>query len=558
MAPERRAGARSPWLARLRRLVVATSFPPLLQLYRAVYWLALRLALRALRRSPAVKAVYLRGGLAQGRLLPGVSDIDLMLFAVGPPEGDASYVESYGRVASVFPMLDPLSMAPDPRYLQEHHDARPRLQYQFMDGQRSWKLLYGEDVLAGVRTRSGQDLALSFVCTAGVFTGLLVRNLWSAGGPQPDRVLAASVCYRCCATLLQMELSVAHGSFLASRDAALVEAERLLPEEVSFVEELRWLARCRFLRERPGLEDRAFGFVLRRARALARVLSATPCAGSAPGTPPAVRHEPDGSLAELGLTPVEGDLVARVIDAARSDWGVSYRAAYLAPTVFHSVGDLALALEVDPEQPPTLEQLLQVKRLFHGAPGLPGRQIFFYLLLPEVALHLGDEPFIWRTERYLIPAAHPDWFTLLCAGGFRLDGDGTPAPPPGFVSTAMLELLREAVWRVEHSGAIPGRPDPERLDPAAVFWKRLQVALVEASIPTGRVRYPVTPAAVERALAELGLPLPDTLAPLRDAVFDSTALLHARCGPSAAEEFVERVLDQLSSGFPPRTTPSGG
>ena len=62
----------------IQRIAVRTQFPPMVWLYRALYAAALWLCVRRLKKVRGVRALYLRRGLASGRVLYGLSDIDLL------------------------------------------------------------------------------------------------------------------------------------------------------------------------------------------------------------------------------------------------------------------------------------------------------------------------------------------------------------------------------------------------------------------------------------------------------------------------------------------------
>jgi len=58
-------------------VIIKTSFPPLSFLYKIIYVAAIKLAVCALRKVNDVKAIYLRRGIAHGKITYGLSDIDL-------------------------------------------------------------------------------------------------------------------------------------------------------------------------------------------------------------------------------------------------------------------------------------------------------------------------------------------------------------------------------------------------------------------------------------------------------------------------------------------------
>jgi hypothetical protein len=520
-------------------------------------FLAIRLAVAALRRSPSVRAVYLRGGCALDRIVPGISDVDFVIFADTRAGVDTHYMTRYRRVARWLPILEAWPAVYDALDPQLTYDRRAHHHYHWHTGREGWRLVYGEDLLRDVKLRSGSDLHLGILSWAAVFFDLPLRGLWSTSEPHPDRLLATSLLVRSAAVILQMELSVERAEPLSTRHAALEAGEAALPEEAGFLAELGCLEARTYRGAQPGLDDRTGVFLLRRINGLLGRMRTGRFSAAAAAHPEQVVHAPDGTLAELALSSAETELLELGVRRAREEWGDSYRAAYAAPTVFHSIGDMVVAIEIDAGRPPSAEQLRRWKRsLPHGA-GPRARQVLFYLLLPEGAVHVGDAPLSGRVERILHPAAVPDFFALLHREEFCLDGVGTPPEPPAVVTEGMLHLLRESVWRLDHPGLRPGQPRPERADVAAAFWKRLQVALVDCTIGGARIEYPVTPAAIERRLIAVGLPLPASLQPLRDAAVDVRSLPHAEEIRGPAERYLREALESLR-GCPGRSVDRQG
>jgi len=86
----------------LRMFVVKTSFSPFSYFYKACYLATLKIVVCVLKGLPEIKSVYLTGGLASGRLVPGLSDIDLFLFV----KGSDLRVRRIFRVLNIFfPLL---------------------------------------------------------------------------------------------------------------------------------------------------------------------------------------------------------------------------------------------------------------------------------------------------------------------------------------------------------------------------------------------------------------------------------------------------------------------
>ena len=129
--------------------MLATSFPPLLQIYRLAYVVVGRLAIRLFRRYDAVKAIYLRRGGARGEILPLVSDIDFAL--IGDKLGDADREElfdDYNALVRRTTLLDKsLELYEEDEFFDAYR-VNDYARYRFAEGKKTWKLLYGRDYVA--------------------------------------------------------------------------------------------------------------------------------------------------------------------------------------------------------------------------------------------------------------------------------------------------------------------------------------------------------------------------------------------------------------------------
>ena len=136
----------------LQRVAVRTQFPPFVWLYRAIYALALRLCVRRLGRIRGVRSIYLRRGLASGRAVYGLSDIDLLVMVDKDADGGAAgrVRHQYGLLRSLIPMLPEeheLALY-DPAQFRMLYERNSFYRYRFDKGRRDWRRLRGEDIFA--------------------------------------------------------------------------------------------------------------------------------------------------------------------------------------------------------------------------------------------------------------------------------------------------------------------------------------------------------------------------------------------------------------------------
>ncbi len=133
----------------LQGLAVLTQFFPFTWLYRRIYALAVRLCVRRLQRIRGVAAIYLRRGLASGRPLYGLSDIDLLVMVDSnqPNRVRASVLYQYELLRRLIPMLPEGELALyDFEEFRTLYEQSPFYRYRFEQGRRHWQRLYGEDI----------------------------------------------------------------------------------------------------------------------------------------------------------------------------------------------------------------------------------------------------------------------------------------------------------------------------------------------------------------------------------------------------------------------------
>jgi predicted nucleotidyltransferase len=133
----------------LQSLAVLTQFPPFTWLYRRIYALAVRLCVRRLQRIRGVIAIYLRRGLASGRPLYGLSDIDLLVMVDGKQHNRvrAQVLYHYELLRRRIPMLPEGELALyNPEEFRTLYEQSPFYRQRFEQGRRHWQRLFGEDI----------------------------------------------------------------------------------------------------------------------------------------------------------------------------------------------------------------------------------------------------------------------------------------------------------------------------------------------------------------------------------------------------------------------------
>src|SRR5436309_2968810 len=90
----------------LRRIVVLTSFPPLSNLYAAIYRLHIWYAVRTLKRYPGLRAIYVTRGAISNELVYGVSDIDMFLIGEWAPGQQDRFMNGLRQLIRRSPLYD--------------------------------------------------------------------------------------------------------------------------------------------------------------------------------------------------------------------------------------------------------------------------------------------------------------------------------------------------------------------------------------------------------------------------------------------------------------------
>jgi len=148
----------------LQRFALRTQFFPFTLLYRFLYWAAIGLCLRRLGGLPGVLCVYLRRGLARGRPVYGLSDIDLLVLVDGDNrDRNAARVRNrYESLRRIIPMLAEGELALyHPEEFRALYTHCPFYRHRFDSGRRDWQRLRGEDAFTHLPSPHGSPAYLA-------------------------------------------------------------------------------------------------------------------------------------------------------------------------------------------------------------------------------------------------------------------------------------------------------------------------------------------------------------------------------------------------------------
>lgn len=236
-----RSSLRTP----VQRLVIRTSFFPLVHLYGAAYALSVKVAALLLRRVDGVAAIYLRRGLAKGEAVYGLSDIDLSVI-VEDGDGERNDAKEkvrtvYDRLARFIPLfgdgdmeLGVYSVAEVSRLYEDYGFNK----YRFHEGRHTWRLLFGRDVVRSLPQPGESDLRRAAGEELKKWWGLVGLDLF---GDACRRLFESRyLWYKAIAEASKVYLHVCHGVTLRGREEALDRVGGgLSPSERQLVDRVR-------------------------------------------------------------------------------------------------------------------------------------------------------------------------------------------------------------------------------------------------------------------------------------------------------------------------------
>ena len=506
----------------VRRLVLATSVPPMLQAYRGAYRVATRWAVRLFRKYPAIRAVYLTRGSAKGEVLPLVSDIDFLLIHEGLTSADrAELTRAYGRLARVTHLFDAHLRIVDEATLRRDVRVNDHFRYRFTEGKATWKLLYGRDYVGELPTPDTDTLDAGLLAEIKVWWSLFGWRFLETRKYSTETVTRNNVCYKAVAEVLKAIRRLS-GDALSFDRAGALEAAKPSLDSVgqALVGRLQAHRRRGFRVDDPTIVEDTTAFLLARLDRFYAEAENHPVAGDS--TSPPVTF--DAPLVEEPCAEVL-QAARELTEAIRQLWGPAFKGAHLVASVHFNVAELLLLIVGDTAQPPSLELLRAAVREHQARSPALRRRLRIFLRLANAAFQLDAQDIEQSWQSILWSPANPDAFALMAASDRCLEG--APIEPASqarwgplvsrfLIEEEMLfgELLQDrAVYKLNS------------LDFLRVFWKVAQLVVINRSAARGAVVVPLTVPAIRRALAREGIELSPALASLHaayDAVVGGT------------------------------------
>jgi hypothetical protein len=531
-----RAAGRAKLL--LRRVVVATSFPPIRSLYAEIYRLHISYAVRTLRAIPNLRAIYLKRNSASDEFIPGVSDIDLLVIGDWTADRQAVAVSAIQRLSRLSPLYDRASahQVHSIEALKASGDMDYYFQYRLDQARRHYPLIYGQDLLAPLPPIATERARGAYFMELKPWWMMFTASAFGKGPTASDSIFRNSIACKAVAEVLILEDALHGNASERSRSEVMQQSlQRAQPEDRATLQRLIRCRASRYLRYEGDVFKDAFPFLLRRIVQLTALLAKEAPFQEKDGLP----IEIDGSADEVYWTPPAVEYAQGLVANAKNNWTGYQRAALLPRCSFVGLDDLQLVLECDPQRPPTVEQvraLLQLK-----APETLRQRVAIYLLFGDRVL--GDTAFLLLHQSPLefwhilqTPEANPDLFILLTKPEFVIDGAPLSGAQYRWTRFAAASVGDELKLRQSAIGkTVPGiRTDS--LFMIRAIWRTLQLLVIQRSAASGTVQIPITPAAIQRSFQAWGLDLP-ILEELRTAYQNE---LEGR--PSNAVKLIPQVM----------------
>jgi predicted nucleotidyltransferase len=502
----------------VRRFVLATSFPPFLQIYRAIYALVIRVTLGVFKKYPQIKAVYLRRGGAKGEVLPLVSDIDFAVIGERLNEEDERELhQEYNRLVQVTTLLDRTLEFYDEDTFYNQYQTNDYFQYRFMEGKKTWKLLYGKDYLADLAELPIEKMYGGFFTEIKVWWSLFAWRFFQARKYNDEAVTRNNACYKTVSEILKMNLALNHGILEFDRKKALeLSKPQFKGKELAFLRKLEKKARVRFRSDEPGILDETNDFLISYLDRFYRDSRNHPYARPLRDATQRV----DCMEGEMILNGEEDTHIGNLVRFVKENWPDSYFGAYLASSAYFNIDELLLMVRINPERVPTVREITAFNQ-FHWSTGPHLRsRIRLFLLLPNAAFQVDPDDLSRSWQSILTPSSNPDLFELLSRPEFTVDG-GNCQPNTSFAWNPFVEhFFWEEKMLFYQLLQNPSVYKLNNLDFLRIFWKTAQLVVMNRSVNRNEIVYPLTLPAIERSLAEEGIPLPGELNGLAGAYRD--------------------------------------
>ncbi len=450
---------------KLRSFIVWSSRPPLASVYKMLYRITVSFAVRMLRFHQGIVAIYICRGCAKREITPGISDIDLVVITTNDANVRRSIQKTCrmlgvltGNLIDYYPNLV-LTME-----IMEHRwHTSPVWQYRYQEGKSTWALLYGRDVLGSLPELTGQQLQASCYAEMNQWWARFADFLLKPGRYAEDVLMRNMICYKVVSELVNVQWAMRTGEYRYSR------AEGLKAMDTPLARKLIHIAERRYLIADNLLVDEVYCFILDFFQKLWVDFELNPFLQVHTG----ISQEIDCPESELQV-PEQIRLQARALRQHIEEfWGGKCLGTNLVKSVFWNFEDYLFIIDADRILAPTVKELAKLVALHCQSQEGYAPRIYLFLRFGAVGLPLT--PVIPKDfhRGMLTPATVPDVFLQL--------GES------------------EVFWTDYTQWYLTDWQSNEQWMEASAL-KKLQLSIISDLVRTGRIVYPLTREAVERAV----------------------------------------------------------
>jgi hypothetical protein len=386
----------------LRRAVVRTSVPGLLELYRWAYQQVIRGVTRRLQRYRSIQSIYLSRGCARDEILPGISDIDFIVVT----SDDSPEIPAIGRtfrrlkkatagLIDYYPRL-----VSDRATLFHRWQTSPVWQSRYLEGQRTFRLLHGIDHLAALPPLTEMQKRGAIYAEMNRWWTVLASRVLNP--PARTSLLQNVACYKVVAELLRLKAAWSTGDLFVSK------AEALAAHDGPLMRRLAQLAAHRFLSQDDAVVDETFQFTVEYFTRLWRTFPEHPFLAIQDVRTQRV----EGASGEITLTQDQARHVADLKEHLTTHWPDSGRGMRIVRSAFFDLDDLLIIMEGDEEHLPDAERVRQLLARHERRPAL-ARHMLVFLKFGPVVFPLTPQGYRDLHRGILTAATAPDVFLQL-------------------------------------------------------------------------------------------------------------------------------------------------
>ncbi len=500
----------------LRWVVVATARTPLKHFYRFVYRAHVRCVVWVAKGFRDTSCVYSTRSVGKDDIAFGVSDVDLVVIGEWPEQEQIRLMRGLGTLAALSPLYDSglWQQVHTRTSFRNLWDTDYFFQSRFDEGRAQWKLEYGTDIAASLPAVPEQRRGGCLYMEARSWWLHFIASTFGEGPTAKDAIFRNSIAYKSVTEILEIDHLLNGGAPAASRsDALRGSISRAVGRDRDSLEKLEHSARTNHLAFRGDVQDESLRLLLVALDQIHAKLLKHPAFASVG------QFLVDADPEEVLRAPESVDYARKLIHKLAAHW-TAYRAAFLVPSAScFAMDSLLLLIELNPgAELPTIHQLREICALHLRSRAESPQPIALYLLLPSGAVQLEFVSFseMWRV--LIFPPSSPDVFSLIKRPEFVIHGVPSQANEMPVWSRFAYDLALEEV-NVRRSVLAKVSPDvfPSRIEVLRNVWRHLQLEVLVRTADAGSAELLLSPAAVRRKLAVLGLSRHQLLIALEDA-----------------------------------------